>query len=339
MKTMKFLTATAILLGAVFMSPALAQEPVVLKFASAFPPGSKTNSVSVPAFIKAVEEASEGTLKIEHYPGGTLGASPATQLKLVEDGVVDIAEVVASYTPGRFAELEMFELPFVFETTREASLTAWKLYEKGLLTGFDNLELVGIAEVGPYYLHSKETVEQASDIGGQKLRAGGPLQGAVIQAMGGVAVGGMPATQIAENISRNVVSGTLMDLGNLYNFRIADAATHHVINVPLGNVTVMFPISKKKYESLPEKAKAAFDKYRGAWFSTLLAENLDKQNGETLERLKAEPKHKLVEFSEADVAGLKEKFGSLKDNWDADKGGVNLYQEMLTARDAVRAGE
>lgn len=338
MKTMKFLAA-AVVLGTAFMQPAAADEPVVLKFASAFPPGSKTNSVTVPAFIKAVEEASEGALKIEHYPGGTLGASPATQLKLVEDGVVDIAEVVASYTPGRFAELEMFELPFHFDSTREASLTAWKLYEKGLLTGFDNLELVGIAEVGPYYLHSKEAVEQASDISGLKLRAGGPVQGAVIQAMSGVAVGGMPATQIAENISRNVVNGTLMDLGNLYNFRISDAATHHVINVPLGNVTVMFPINKQTYESLPEKAKAAFDKYRGAWFSTLLAENLDKQNDETLARLKSEANHKLVEFSEADINGLKEKFGSLTDRWDAEKGSVNLYREMLAARDAVRAGK
>lgn len=338
MKTTELLAATALMLGALFVQPAAA-EPVVLKFASAFPPGSKTNSVTVPEFIKAVEEASEGTLKIEHYPGGTLGPSPATQLKLVEDGVVDIAEVVASYTPGRFPELEIFELPFHFESTLEGSLTAWKLYEKGLLSGFDNLELVGIAEVGPYYLHSKEKVEKASDISGLKLRAGGPMQGSVVQAMGGVAVGGMPATQIAENISRNVVNGTLMDLGNLYNFRISDAATYHVVNAPLGNVAVMFPISKKKYESLPEKAKAALDKYRGVWFSTLLAENLDKQNDETLARLKSEPDHKLIEFPEADVNGLKDKFASLKTRWDAEKNGVNLYQEMVTARDAVRAGQ
>jgi TRAP-type C4-dicarboxylate transport system substrate-binding protein len=44
--------------------------PVVLKFGSFVSPKSITNSVSVPAFIKDVEAASEGTLKIEHYPGG-----------------------------------------------------------------------------------------------------------------------------------------------------------------------------------------------------------------------------------------------------------------------------
>ncbi|MEP4422289.1 MAG: TRAP transporter substrate-binding protein [Nitratireductor sp.] len=337
MTTIKKLTMAAMLLGSAFVQPALAESPVVLKFASAFPPGTKTNSISIPAFIEAVEKASGGTLKIEHYPGGTLGAGPTTQLKLVEDGVVDIAEVVASYTPGRFPELEMFELPFVFENTREASLTAYALYEKGLFTGFDELELVGIAEVGPYYLHSKKELATVDDISGQKLRAGGPVQGAVVKAMGGVPVGGMPATQIAENISRNVVDGTLMDVGNMFNFRIADAAGYHVINAPLGNVAVMFPMRKDTYESLPPKAKAAFDKYRGMWFSNVLSENLDKQNEESAARLAADAEHNMVEFSDEDIETLKGAFSGLKERWEADKDGVNLYQEMLSARDAVRA--
>jgi TRAP-type C4-dicarboxylate transport system substrate-binding protein len=335
----KLVAATALVLGTCLAGSAFAQEPTVLKFASAFPPQSKTNSITVPAFIKAVEEASEGTLKIEHYPGGTLGANPTTQLKLVEDGVVDIAEVVASYTPGRFKELEMFEVPFVFESTREASLTAWALYEKGLLTGFDNLELIGIAEVGPYYLHISEEVKTPDDIAGIKLRAGGAVQGAVVEGLGGVAVGGMPAPQIAENISRGVIGGTLMDMGNLYNFRIADAANYHVINVPLGNVAVMFPMNKAKYDSLPEKAKAALDKVRGEWFTTVLAENLDNQNAETLAKLKEDTKHHLVTFSDDEVKSVSEKLASVKDRWDTGEGDANLYRQMIAARDAVRAAK
>lgn len=333
----KLIISAAFLLGTSLTSVAFAQDPIVLKFASAFPPQSITNSVSVPAFIKAVEEASEGTLKIEHYPGGTLGPNPTTQLKAVEDGVVDIAEVVASYTPARFKELEMFELPFVFNNTREASLTAWALYQKGLLSGFDNLELIGIAEVGPYFIHTSKEVKTPDDLQGVKMRAGGAVQGAVVQGLGGVAVGGMPAPQIAENISRGVIGGSLMDMGNLYNFRIADAANYHVINVPLGNVAVLFPMNKAKYDSLPEKAKAALDKVRGEWFTTVLAENLDKQNDNTQAKLAADDKHHLIEFSEAEVQGLADTLSSIKDRWDNGEGDANLYQQMIAARDAVRA--
>lgn len=333
----KLIMSATFLLGTTLAGVAFAQDPIVIKFASAFPPQSKTNSVTVPAFIKAVEEASEGTIKIEHYPGGTLGPNPTTQLKLVEDGIVDIAEVVASYTPARFKELEMFELPFVFDSTREASLTAWALYEKGLLSGFDNLELVGIAEVGPYLVHTSKEVATPDDLRGVKMRAGGAVQGAVVQGLGGVAVGGMPAPQIAENISRGVIGGSLMDMGNLYNFRIADATYYHVVNVPLGNVAVLFPMNKAKYDSLPEKAKAAFDKVRGEWFTTVLAENLDKQNEETQAKLAADDKHHLVEFSEEDVQSVADRLASIKDRWDTGEGEANLYQQMIAARDAVRA--
>ncbi|MEP4562451.1 MAG: hypothetical protein ABJ011_15840, partial [Nitratireductor sp.] len=62
MTTIKKLTMAAMLLGSAFVQPALAESPVVLKFASAFPPGTKTNSISIPAFIEAVEKASGGTL-------------------------------------------------------------------------------------------------------------------------------------------------------------------------------------------------------------------------------------------------------------------------------------
>ncbi|AUG55371.1 TRAP transporter substrate-binding protein [Thalassospira marina] len=322
-------------IGCLVASTAWADEPIVLKFASPFSPKSITNAKSIPEFAAEIEKESGGTLKIEHYPGGILGPNPAAQLKLVEDGVVDIAEVPAAYTPGRFPELPIFELPFEYKSTVEASLTAYKMYEEGLLHGFDNLKLVGIAAIGPYYIHTKKEVTSADGLKGLKIRVGGPVQGEIMKRLGAVPVGGMSATQIAENISRGVIDGSLMDNGNLYNFRIADAADYHVTNVPLGNFAVLFPINKAKYESLPPKAKAALDKVGGKWFSRVLAQNLDAQNDETLASLKKDGKHQFLEFPQADLDAMKEKLASMKDKWDVEKDGVNLYAEMTKARAAI----
>jgi TRAP-type C4-dicarboxylate transport system substrate-binding protein len=332
------LAAAALAAAISFMASAAWAQTTTIKIGSFVSPKSITNAVSIPAFIEAVEKASEGTLKIEHYPGGTLGSNPATQLKLVEDGVVDIAEVVASYTPGRFRELDMFELPFIFSSTKEASLTALRLYQKGRLSGFDNLVLIGIAEVGPYTLHSRQPVPKLESVKGLKIRAGGPIFGQTIEAMGGVPVGGMPAPAIAENISRGVLDATLMDGGNLFNFRIADAATHHVTNVQLGNIAVMFPMNKKKYDSLPAKAKAALDKYAGVWFTNLLSENLDKQITGTIDKLREDKKHNIVTWSDADVAELKKRTAKMSEPWDKPVNGVNVYQEMIKALAEVRKG-
>lgn len=332
------LTAALALALSVVSHPTAAADAVVLKFGSFVSPKSITNEVSVPAFIKEVEAASEGTLKIEHFPGGTLGSNPATQLKLVEDGVLDSAEVVASYTPGRFRELDMFELPFIFNNTQEAGLTAWALYEKRLLSGFDNLVLLGIAEVGPYTLHARKDISTLANVSGMKIRAGGPIFGETIKAMGAIPVGGMPATQIAENISRGVLDATLMDGGNLFNFRIADAARYHVVNIQLGNIAVMFPLNKAKYDSLPSKAKAALDKYRGTWFTKILTANLDKQVQSTIEKIRSDGNHKVIAWSDADVNALKQKTSALKAPWDKSVGGANPYQEMLQALASVRKG-
>jgi TRAP-type C4-dicarboxylate transport system substrate-binding protein len=163
------------------------------------------------------------------------------------------------------------------------------------------------------------------------------VQGSVAEALGAVAVGGIPAPQIAENISRGVVDGSPMDLGNVYNFRIADTAKYHVINVPLGNVAVLFPMNKAKYDSLPPEAKAAFDQFSGEWFTRILAENLDKQNAQSLATLGGHADHELISFSDVDVTTVEETLAPLAEPFRTAREGVDLYEEMIIARDAVRA--
>ncbi len=317
---------------------AFATEPVRLKLASFVSPKSVNNAVSIPEFIKAVEAASEGTLKIDHYPGGTLGSSPKTQLKLVEDGVVDIAEVVASYTPGRFPELAMFELPFEFNNCEEAGLSAFAMYKKGLFTGMENLKVLGIIQAGPYTLHTRKDASSLEKIKNMKLRAGGPIMGQTIASMNAVPIGGIGGPKIAENISRKVLDGALMDNTNLFNFRISDATKYHVLNIQLGNYAVFFPMNKAKYDSLPEKAKAALDTYSGEWFTKLLNKNLDKEIAKGIEKLKKDKKHQVIEWSAEDLETVKAATAHVKDSWNKENAqGVNLYKEMKAALATVRA--
>lgn len=333
-----FATLIALFTAACLVQSASA-ETVRLKFASFVSPKSVTNSQSVPEFIKAVEEASQGTLKIDHYPGGTLGSSPKSQLKLVEDGVVDIAEIVAVYTPNRFPEFSLFELPFEFTSSEQAGLTSWKMYEKGYFSGMENLEVMGIVQVGPYTIHTRKDASTPEQMDGMKLRAGGPIQGEIIQRLEAIPIGGISATAVAEAISRRVLDGCLMDAGNLFNFRISDATSYHVINVPLGHVTVFFPMNKKKYESLPPKAKAALDQYRGEWFTGLLNRNLDKQIENGIEKLRKDDKHTVIEWSQEQLATVEASMSDIKDQFDKENSqGVNLYKEMKAARDAVNVG-
>ena len=87
---------------------AQAQEPVTLRFATFLPPnGIFTGADGVIArWGKAIERDSDGLVKVEILPGGTLGAAgrnPGAQLKLVTDGVTDASFIIPSTTPGRCA--------------------------------------------------------------------------------------------------------------------------------------------------------------------------------------------------------------------------------------------
>lgn len=63
------------------------------------------------------------------------------------------------------------------------------------------------------------------------------------------------ATQIAENLSRNLLDGALVDMGNVYNFSIQDQTLYHVTNLPLGSFAVLFLMSKDRYAALDDAQK------------------------------------------------------------------------------------
>lgn len=330
----------AAMLATCVAGSATAQEPIVLKFASFTPPQGKLNAEGIPRFIQEVEKTSEGTLKIEFYAGGSLGGSPAIQLKLVEDGVADMAQVVASYTSGRFPEMSLFELPFLAKDNLEGSLAAWRMFEAGHLSGYENLHMLGFLESGPYGLHSTFPITSLESVAGKKLRAAGPVQGAIVEALGGVPVGNITAPQIAESISRGLLDGTLMSVASLYGFRIADVANHHLNQVPMGSVSVIFPMNKAKYESLPPKAKAAIDKFSGEWFTRMAAETQEDSEREFMADLKGNKEHTIHTLDDSELEKWRVALDGVKEEWNKPNAkGVNLYAEVTKILEDIRAGK
>lgn len=131
----KVLSVVGLTVLVIISGPAEAQKKLKFNF---FPPAAESNygNVLIP-YLEKVADASQGTISIESFPGGSLGKNPRLQLKMMADGVFDITWAVAAYTPGRFPDNGVMELPGIFKTSREASVTLWRMYEKGLLRGLD----------------------------------------------------------------------------------------------------------------------------------------------------------------------------------------------------------
>lgn len=321
----------------VALTGAVDAKTLTLKYAYFGGPKSPTYAkVSLP-WIKDVVAASKGTIKIDAFPGGTLGRNPRVQVKLVLDGVTDMAFIVPSYTPGRFPDNEVMELPGLINSSLESGIAIWRLYEKGLLRGYDKFKVLMLVTTHPYTIHTKFPVKRISDLKGKKLRAGGPVAGATIRALGAIPVG-MPIPAVAQNISKGIISGSASDWNVLYAFRIVDVARHHYMGV-LGTVPIGIIMKKERWDSLPAAAKAAFDKYSG--------EALARRNGKinikvqsTLEaKTRKNAKHTFVDLDPAARKKWADTVNPVINQWaNKHPKGKTLLSALKKELAAIRAG-
>lgn len=268
-------TSVAIVSAAV----AMANEQITLRFSSFEPLQAFITSKILTPWTQRVTAESQGTLKIEMYPGGTLGRDPAGQLKLVLDGVADIAWIVPGYTPGRFDPVMVVELPFVVPDAYAGSVALTRMFEKGLLKGggFDDVKFLCVCTNNPIFVNTNFPATKIEDIKGRKFRAAGPVSLNVIKSLGAIPVGGITGPVLAENLSRGVIDGTLNEWNALQTFRVLDVAKNQII-LPLGSTSLMVVMNKAKYASLPPAAKAGLDKNSGEVFAKLFGRMFDQNN-------------------------------------------------------------
>jgi TRAP-type C4-dicarboxylate transport system substrate-binding protein len=311
MKPLKSLLAATAFLAA----PAFAQETVTLKYSSFLPATTVNNALSAPALAARLDELTEGALKVDLYPGGSLVSGGEVQLKLVLDGVADIAEIPLPYTPGRVTGLDVFELPNMAQSNSDGALASISLIEQGVIGGMDDLIALGMLQSGPYYIHTKDEISSLDDLRGKKLRVSGQTQAQIVSRLGAVPVSNIPATAMAENVSRGLIDGALVDTGNLYNFGVGDLLTYHVTNLPLGSFAVLFGLSKAKYDTLSPEAQAAIDSVKGEWYTSVLGGNMDQQTQDVVARLDASGTHHFVTLSDDDLARADKVLAQVVEKW------------------------
>src|SRR5690606_28457316 len=117
--------------GALLVAPVLlrsgiarAQDTVTLKLHHFLPPVSNVHARLLTPWAKAIEDESQGKLKIQIFPAMQLGGKPPQLYDQAANGVVDIVWTLPGNTPGRFPSTEVFELPFVAAAEAKANAPA-----------------------------------------------------------------------------------------------------------------------------------------------------------------------------------------------------------------------
>lgn len=324
----------SILAGAVFLASwvSAASAGTELRFSSFEPPVAFITKEILTKWAKDVTADSEGTISVKIFAGGTLGRDPAQQLKLVEDGVADIGWIIPGYTPGRFQEGTVAELPFVVNASETGSTAIWSLYEQGLLKGdYDKFKIIGLFTSPPNFVASNVPILDPADMAGKNMRAPGPTLLSAVERLKAVPVGGITGPEVAESMSRGLIAGTLTQWSAVETFRIGEAANHY-LSLPLGATPMMVVMNKAKFESLPEEARKAIDKHSGREFAKLFGSTFDENNGEARKRQEAKPGVTVIDPTVEQRAAWQDALKIATEEWIAKhENGRQIYDAFAAA--------
>ncbi|MDD4952862.1 MAG: TRAP transporter substrate-binding protein, partial [Desulfovibrionaceae bacterium] len=220
-----------------------------------FPPAPTFPCVQMERWKAEVEARTNGGVKVDTYPGGTL-LEAKNMFRGVQEGQADIGCLCMSYQPGVFPLSIVTDLPVGFTSSTVASLTLWDLYLKYQPKEFAGVKVLTMFTSAPSNIMSKQPVRTLAELAGLELRASG-TPSKVLGLLGATPVS-MPMSQCPEALQKGVVQGLLSSLEVLKDFNFAEICRFETVtDFPVYPFAVVMNLDK--WNSLPEEVKKVMD--------------------------------------------------------------------------------
>ena len=238
------------------------RQPVTLSY-SIFFPAAHIQCQMAEAWAEEIAARSNGQVKINIYPGGTL--TPADQIyEGVVSGISDIGMSCFAYTRGRFPLLEGLDLPLGYPNGAVATRIATEVVRQFEPEEVADTHILYVHAHGPGILASKQPVRTLDDLSGLKVRGTG-LSAKIISQLGGVPVG-MSQPETYEALQRGVVDATLCPVETLKGWNQGAVINTITDSSVIGYTTSMFvTMNTNTWNRLPEDIQAVFTEVSEEW--------------------------------------------------------------------------
>ena len=288
-------------------------DQVKLKFAFFSSDRALHYRAAVKPFVDGVNADGLSALEIDVQFSGALGKDPAKQAQLVLDGTADLAFVVLGYTPDRFTENGVLELPGMFRDSREATQVFTRLIASNALAGYEDFVVIGAFAGEPQTIHSRQTVESLRDLKGKTIRVNNAVEGAALEKLGMSTVI-LPVNQISDAMIAGKIDAAAVPPAMLFEFGIGRAASHHFL-LPISVAPLALLMNRKKFESLPASSQNIIRKYSGEWAASRFIEVYEAGNSQSEQKLNSDARRKLVVPLQTDLETAGAAFKTVTQEW------------------------
>lgn len=255
-------------------SVGVAAQEVQLRLHQFLPAAATLPSQVLKPWAQELNEASDGRIAITHFDAMSLGGRPQELMDQARDGVADISMAIIGYTPGRFPQSEVFELPFIMSGSGATAKAFWELVETDLQQSeFSEVRVLAVWTHGPGAIHGLKPVRRLEDMRGQKLRGPTRIINDLLQETGAIPVG-IPLPDTAESLSKGVIDGTVISWEVVPSLRLAELVHYHTDfsgDHALYTTAIILVMNRNRYDALPDDLREILDTHSGAALSARAA--------------------------------------------------------------------
>lgn len=287
--------STVLAMALVFLSAVFSAahaETITLRFAQQNPDTGLSTINCVDPWLKQVEEATGGKVKIQAYHGQTL-AKGKDMWNATKMGITDIGWCFHGYWPGMTPLSDVISLPGLpFRTAEKGSEVLWQLYEKfpEIQNEYKDVKVLLFYTSEPYTLITvKKPVKVLEDMKGMKVRMTGGPPTDMVTALGGVPML-IPMPDSYISLQKGVIDGMGAPWEAIHVWRFYEVVQYYTDGV-FPAVYFSIAMNKNKWNSLPKDVQEAMIRVGGMEGSKFWGRNFfDKLREEGIQKIKAEGK-------------------------------------------------
>jgi tripartite ATP-independent transporter DctP family solute receptor len=274
-------------------------------------------------FKEIVEKNSGGKLKVNLFPGGTLGSDQAN-VSAIQGGSLEMASMNSGIFASQVKEFAIYDFPFMFASTKEADAVVDGPFGKKMHAKLEEKGLIGLAyyELGFRHItNGKRAINKVSDLEGLKLRViPNPINVDWVKALGANPTP-LPFPELYAALEQGAVDGQENPIPTINSAKLFEVQKHMVLTSHQYNPQSVI-ISKKFWDNLTsaEKKIVADAATESAKFQRETARNLEAS---LLANLKKNGMQ-VTQLSESEMAILRDKMRPV-----TAKHGVSVGQEVV----------